>query len=210
MERTLEIILPYISYTDQLHLAQTCSRFEDIISRKSSFYLNRLQRNLKKNSNLARKYENRANWTFYRALVWIFEEIDSEIEKSEISGEMILARAEWLGEKILKFGLGYFCKSNLFQRETDHVLVNLEPDWSIEIELINSPSLTGQAGQAEIVHEIKINELSTSRYNFQNWSLILPRQVSKAGFGLFTSYFEPIEGERGRRRILKFPVVRLL
>merc|ERR1719447_2683054 len=92
-----------------------------------NFEMKRLKRRLKNNPYLARKNgrknENGRNWTFWRALNWILEEDTNHFDLVQ------LAKAEILGLKISKTGIGPFYKD--FK----------DPDWTPEIrkELKQNP-----------------------------------------------------------------------
>lgn len=105
----LKIILPQLSFHDQHRLGLTCKTLRNTAEANCRAKLSYHRRKVKSsNFQVAERHKNVQGWAFYRALVWIDEELSRVRTRSqtrEIGPTAILGKATLMSEHILNFGI---------------------------------------------------------------------------------------------------------
>jgi len=169
------IILRKLDFQSQMKLTKQNQWLEDLVRENAEYELQKFRRHIKDNKYIARKNSNPENWAMYRALIWIFEDLNCNprtiSQKPNQSSIAILAKAEILAAKLN--GGRWSESQNLCSEE-----FNLD-EWK-DIESFFKIKIGNKDWKLKIVagekardgQKLSIYELATGKKNFEEWDFL--------------------------------------
>merc|ERR1712131_474678 len=163
-----DILIPKLDFQSQMKISQQNQRLAEVVKINAEHKLRKFQGHIRDDKYIARKCTNPANWSFYRALIWIFEEQNTtktrSRKQSQNSAIATLAKAEILAKKLSRGQDGLYETEwqDWYRVSKGTTFVNNE-DWELKFKL--SP-------HQFVNSKLKVCELSTGKDKTEEWSLL--------------------------------------